>query len=168
VIKVEPRQPLASRQNNVNGRPIAPVPHRANVKPTMPTVAQEDEEEYDDMEVDRTTIAHNVDLKVEEDHLLDVESGDEVDDEEEEEEDEEAGEMGGVDDENWTLLSPADEARAAEELESVRMHFDDEIDLFDTTMVAEYADDIFAHMEAMELSVMPNPKYMDFQTEIEW
>jgi G2/mitotic-specific cyclin 1/2 len=76
--------------------------------------------------------------------------------------------MAEYDDEDWTILAPAEAACAVEELESIRQHFDDEVDMFDTTMVAEYADDIFAHMEAMEQSVMPNPKYMDFQTEIEW
>lgn len=51
---------------------------------------------------------------------------------------------------------------------SVRSRFKDDVDMFDTTMVAEYADEIFEHMEYLEGEVMPNPKYMDFQTEIEW
>ena len=119
------------------------------------------------MEVDRTAIANAADVKVDDDHLLDVESGDE--DEEEDDEDEaQTPDCDKIDEENWTVLNSVDAARAAEELESIRMHFDDEVDMFDTTMVAEYADDIFAHMEDMEQSVMPNPKYMDFQTEIEW
>jgi G2/mitotic-specific cyclin 1/2 len=133
----------------------------------MPTVAHDDQEAYD-MEVDRTAVVAAADVKLDEDHL-DVDSGDDVgEDEEEEEEEEESPEMAEYDDEDWTILAPAEAARAVEELESIRQHFDDEVDMFDTTMVAEYADDIFAHMEAMEQSVMPNPKYMDFQTEIEW
>lgn len=134
----------------------------------MPTVAMEEQEdeEYDEMDVDRTAIAHAADSKLEDDQLLDVESGDDVG--EDEDEDEEAGELEEADDDNWTLLSPNEQAHAAQELADIKAHFQDEIDMFDTTMVAEYADDIFAHMEAMEDAVMPNPKYMEFQTEIEW
>lgn len=136
----------------------------------MPTVAPEGDEDFDDMEVDRTAIANAADVKVDDDHLLDVESGDEDEEEDDDDDEEEAQtpDCDKIDEENWTVLNTVDAARAAEELESIRMHFDDEVDMFDTTMVAEYADDIFAHMEAMEQSVMPNPKYMDFQTEIEW
>jgi G2/mitotic-specific cyclin 1/2 len=132
----------------------------------MPTVAPGDEDEYDEMDVDRTAIANAADVKLDDDQLLDVESGNE--EEEEEDEEEEAAELDDYDEENWTILPPAETARAMEELASVKAHFEDEVDMFDTTMVAEYADDIFAHMETMELAVMPNPKYMDFQTEIEW
>jgi hypothetical protein len=133
----------------------------------MPTVKMEEEDdEFDDMEVDRTALPSAADVKLDEDQLLDVESGDDVG--EDEEDDEELGDLDEVDDDNWTLLSPTEMAHAAQELAEIRAHFQDEIDMFDTTMVAEYADDIFAHMEAMEDAVMPNPKYMDFQTEIEW
>jgi hypothetical protein len=133
----------------------------------MPTVKMEEEDdEFDDMEVDRTALPSAADVKLDEDQLLDVESGDDVG--EDEEDDEELGDLDEVDDDNWTLLSPTEMAHAAQELVEIRAHFQDEIDMFDTTMVAEYADDIFAHMEAMEDAVMPNPKYMDFQTEIEW
>jgi hypothetical protein len=133
----------------------------------MPTVKMEEEDdEFDDMEVDRTALPSAADVKLDEDQLLDVESGDDVG--EDEEDDEELRDLDEVDDDNWTLLSPTEMAHAAQELAEIRAHFQDEIDMFDTTMVAEYADDIFAHMEAMEDAVMPNPKYMDFQTEIEW
>lgn len=38
----------------------------------------------------------------------------------------------------------------------------------DTSMVAEYADDIFSYMSECERNTMPNPRYMEFQTEIQW
>jgi G2/mitotic-specific cyclin 1/2 len=81
----------------------------------------------------------------------------EVSDEEEEE-----------DDDDWLRMSEEDMIRNDIELADVKSRFEDEVDMFDTTMVAEYAEDIFKHMEELELSVMPNPRYMDFQTEIEW
>jgi hypothetical protein len=52
----------------------------------MPTVAPEGDEDFDDMEVDRTTIANAADVKVDDEHLQDVESGDEEDQEEDDEE----------------------------------------------------------------------------------
>lgn len=72
------------------------------------------------------------------------------------------------DEDDWLRMSEEDIVRCAQELESVQETFQDEVDMFDTTMVAEYADDIFAHMEELEISTMPHPRYMDFQTEIEW
>lgn len=72
------------------------------------------------------------------------------------------------DEEDWLRTTEDEAARAALELDDVRSRFKDEVDLFDTTMVAEYADDIFEYMEKLELTTMPNPRYMDFQTEIEW
>lgn len=87
----------------------------------------------------------------------------EVSDEEEEEEEEEE-----EDDDDWLRMSEEDMIRNDIELADVKSRFEDEVDMFDTTMVAEYAEDIFKHMEELELSVMPNPRYMDFQTEIEW
>lgn len=38
----------------------------------------------------------------------------------------------------------------------------------DTSMVAEYAQEIFAYMSRCERETMANPNYMDFQTEIQW
>ena len=72
------------------------------------------------------------------------------------------------DDEDWLRMSPEEELAARQELMVVKDTFQDDIDMFDTTMVAEYADEIFAHMEEMELATMPNPRYMDFQSEVEW
>ncbi|SPO37552.1 related to b-type cyclin 2 [Pseudozyma flocculosa] len=38
----------------------------------------------------------------------------------------------------------------------------------DTTMVAEYAPEIFAYMSRCEKQTMANPNYMEFQNEIQW
>ena len=158
---VEARQPLAPRTNNVQPRPIAPVPHRAKsvtVFPSIETpapVASEDdvsEMDVDSRRMDLTPLGMNG--KIEEEDS----NGDLTEDEEEEEEDEE----------DWLRMNEDDMIQVAEQLEAVRANFKDDVDMFDTTMVAEYAEDIFKHMEELESTVMPNPRYMGFQTEIEW
>ncbi|KAF8753400.1 cyclin family [Rhizoctonia solani] len=59
-------------------------------------------------------------------------------------------------------------ARSEAQVNTVRDTFKDEVDEWDTTMVSEYADEIFAYMESMEAQCMPNPDYISGQTEIEW
>ena len=167
VIKTEVRQPLVSRTNsanaianNLNGRPIAPVPHRASTRPAVFPATLEAE---DEMDIDRSAVVAPGNVKLETETMVEVDDeAEELEDDEEEEEEEPEW------NEDWTALSPTSQAGALAMLQGVRDSFQDEVDEFDTTMVAEYADDIFAHMEAMELTVMPNPNYMDHQTEIEW
>ena len=91
--------------------------------------------------------------------VLDSEVEDLSEGEEEEEEE---------DDEDWLRTTEEEQLAAQEALQMVRSTFKDDVDMFDTTMVAEYAEEIFGHMEALEETTMPNPRYMDFQTEIEW
>ncbi|KAI1262460.1 hypothetical protein F5Y18DRAFT_151336 [Xylariaceae sp. FL1019] len=43
-----------------------------------------------------------------------------------------------------------------------------EEDKWDVSMVAEYGDEIFEYMKQMEMTLLPNPHYMDIQTEIQW
>ncbi|OLL23156.1 G2/mitotic-specific cyclin-4, partial [Neolecta irregularis DAH-3] len=59
---------------------------------------------------------------------------------------------------------PADQV----ELAAIRQHFVDEKDEWDTTMVAEYSDEIFDYMHELEAKMMPTPGYMSQQNEIEW
>ena len=96
-----------------------------------------------------------------------TEATSEADDDAEYDDDaEEHDDMEGEDD--WTALNEQEALVREEALMRVRANFNDDIDMFDTTMVAEYADDIFSYMEDLETSVLPNPSYMDFQSEIEW
>ncbi|WWD18971.1 hypothetical protein CI109_103428 [Kwoniella shandongensis] len=160
---LESRQPLASRNNNVQPtRPIAAIPHRA--KPTTSvfpsslepssTAMESEGDLLSEMDVDsRRAEAQMTMLTVDEESLED-----ESEEEEMEEEDEE----------DWLRMPEEEMVRAQEQLDMIRATFKDEVEMFDTTMVAEYADEIFGHMEELEESVMPNPRYMDFQTEIEW
>ncbi|KAL7625283.1 B-type cyclin [Parahypoxylon ruwenzoriense] len=48
---------------------------------------------------------------------------------------------------------------------------DDEVDddeRFDISMVIEYGEEIFHYMKEVEITLLPNPHYMDTQTEIRW
>lgn len=55
------------------------------------------------------------------------------------------------DPDNWMGLSPR-AARAAEDLiENVRSQFNEEVDFYDTTMVAEYSEEIFSYMGELEV-----------------
>lgn len=61
-------------------------------------------------------------------------------------------EEGEFDEDDWLRLSEEEALLARAELDDIQEHFQDDIDLLDTTMVAEYADEIFAHMERLEVS----------------
>jgi hypothetical protein len=55
------------------------------------------------------------------------------------------------DEDDWLKMSVEDKALAQREIEIVKDEFQDDVDMFDTTMVAEYADEIFNHMEELEV-----------------
>ncbi|WWC63182.1 uncharacterized protein I303_105782 [Kwoniella dejecticola CBS 10117] len=156
----EVRQPLATRTNNVQPtRPIASIPHRSKTTPStaFPSADIKSEDLLSEMDVDTRRLESSAAPMP----MLTV-------DEEAYEDESEEEEMEEEDEEDWLRMSEEDAYAAQEQLDLVRSTFKDDVDLFDTTMVAEYADEIFGHMEVLEESVMPNPRYMDFQTEIEW
>ncbi|KAL4247200.1 cyclin family protein [Abortiporus biennis] len=68
----------------------------------------------------------------------------------------------------WPEVSTARAARFRRELDDVKEIFQDEIDEEDTTMVSEYANEIFQYMTELEDDCMPNPDYMTGQSEINW
>ncbi|KAI0012742.1 cyclin-like protein [Xylariaceae sp. FL0662B] len=53
-------------------------------------------------------------------------------------------------------------------VESKRAIDDSQDDEWDISMVAEYGDEIFQYMKELEATLLPNPHYMDIQTEIQW
>lgn len=74
-----------------------------------------------------------------------------------------------------TILGPRytdkvkEEIRIAKEhVEATRPAEDIEDEQWDTSMVAEYGDEIFDHMRDLENKMAPNPRYMDQQQEIQW
>nr|POE49341.1 g2/mitotic-specific cyclin-b [Quercus suber] len=60
-----------------------------------------------------------------------------------------------------------EEGVSLEELSKHAKDLDTE-DLDDPLMVAEYVHEIFDYMKQLEISTLPNPKYMDNQNELEW
>ncbi|EJD49692.1 hypothetical protein AURDEDRAFT_59334 [Auricularia subglabra TFB-10046 SS5] len=88
-------------------------------------------------------------------HLLDE------DDENEDERDELAGPV-------WPEFDPASQAEYDAHIGDVRERFVDHVDAEDPAMVSEYADEIFKYMEEIEIGTMPNPDYIQGQSEITW
>lgn len=85
----------------------------------------------------------------------------------------------------WPEFSTERANRYRKEVQNIQETFHDEVDMFDTTMVSEYAEDIFEYMCELEVclifflngflltsffqdEMMPNPNYMDGQNEISW
>ncbi|TAQ88610.1 hypothetical protein B7494_g3046 [Chlorociboria aeruginascens] len=59
-------------------------------------------------------------------------------------------------------------AAAKELVESARTAEEVEDEAWDTSMVAEYGDEIFSYMRELEIRMLPNAHYMDNQAEIQW
>ncbi|KIW03601.1 uncharacterized protein PV09_05354 [Verruconis gallopava] len=74
-----------------------------------------------------------------------------------------------------TIIEPRVTQRVLKELEAARDYVlatrtedDIEDEAWDTSMVAEYGDDIFEYMRKLESKMRPNEHYMDNQNEIQW
>jgi hypothetical protein len=133
------------QQHNLNGYPIVngQAPHLANIQPPPEQYYDIDEEEY--AYEDGYTTARSFGLQGES--------------------------TGGV----TTVLAPkiTDKVKveldiAREYVEATRPAEDIEDEQWDTSMVAEYGDEIFDYMRDLENRMAPNPRYMDQQTEIQW
>ncbi|KAI8943137.1 hypothetical protein NX059_001168 [Plenodomus lindquistii] len=73
------------------------------------------------------------------------------------------------------VLAPRTTVKTQRELEAARLFVeanrspeDVEDEQWDTSMVAEYGDEIFEYMHALEERMKPNASYMDHQAEIQW
>lgn len=74
-----------------------------------------------------------------------------------------------------TIFNPQHTQKAAVELAEAKAYVDAtrtvediEDEQWDTSMVAEYGDEIFDYMREMEKRMSPNPFYMEMQAEIQW
>lgn len=74
-----------------------------------------------------------------------------------------------------TVLFPQVTARVRKEMkqatdfvEATRSPEEVEDEKYDTSMVAEYGDEIFEYMRDLEVKMLPNAHYMDNQHEIQW
>ncbi|KAL8698790.1 MAG: hypothetical protein Q9224_001692 [Gallowayella concinna] len=59
-------------------------------------------------------------------------------------------------------------AAAKELIESTKTAEEIDDETWDTSMVAEYGDEIFGYMRDLEIKMLPNAHYMDNQAEIQW
>ncbi|KAH9866129.1 hypothetical protein J1614_008693 [Plenodomus biglobosus] len=73
------------------------------------------------------------------------------------------------------VLAPRTTVKTQRELEAARIFVeanrsaeDIEDEQWDTSMVAEYGEEIFEYMHALEERMKPNASYMDHQAEIQW
>jgi len=73
------------------------------------------------------------------------------------------------------VLAPRVTAKTEKELAAAKVYVDSmktpediEDEVWDTSMVAEYSEEIFEYMHELEEKMRPNPYYMDIQTEIQW
>ena len=57
----------------------------------------------------------------------------------------------------WPEMSPGTASRYQKEIEQIRAGFRDEVDMFDTTMVSEYSEEIFEYMSKLEVSKISYP-----------
>ena len=52
---------------------------------------------------------------------------------------------------DWMMLEPNHESEAQRLLEEIKSEFKEELDFWDTTMVSEYSEEIFAYMAELEV-----------------
>lgn len=155
--------PVRTASFNENARPaIAPLPKRGPLRRTQTEVIAAPAPIQTDCEME-VEEAITVDTEIEEAPVERTPTP--IDDAYDDEDTMDADEY---DPEDWLYLSPERLARSEAQVNAIRDTFKDEVDEWDTTMVSEYADEIFAYMESMEAQCMPNPDYISGQTEIEW
>lgn len=68
----------------------------------------------------------------------------------------------------WNQKARREISEAMTIVESSRTQEDVDDEAMDPTMVAEYADEIFAHLRELEVKMLPNPFYMEDQNELQW
>lgn len=139
--------PTRTASFNENARPaIAPLPKRGPLRRTQTEVIAAPAPIQTDCEME-VEEAITIDAEIEEapvERVLTPIADDAYDEEDTMDADE-------YDPEDWLYLSPERLARSEAQVNAVRDTFKDEVDEWDTTMVSEYADEIFAYMESMEV-----------------
>jgi hypothetical protein len=141
---------IAGATRTISGAPAKPLPARARTVVVAPQQVQQPVAE-DGMEISDNEDGGDTEP---EDNLVDM---DEVQTTEAEDTAVETlvdpSPEPEVDDDDWTMASPATHARYAAQLEQVKSTFKDEIDEWDMTMVSEYSDEIFAYMGKLEVNL---------------
>lgn len=134
----------AQRPTIIRPSETAPELHKPALQPTSvpPPVKNVDEADEDSMEIEEQEVVDEVTQAKSEEHLPRVE------DEGPEDEAEDKVPVQHI----WPAMSPNAAARLRNEIEQIQKTFHDEVDMFDTTMVSEYSDDIFEYMSNLEVS----------------
>ncbi|KAJ7773200.1 cyclin [Mycena metata] len=156
-------------------RPTVPALARRAIRIVPPPVVvdqdeQEEEEQGMDVEEDEGV---DLELDAAEEELVDEEvdvmSGVEDNEEDQlEDELEEETATAGKPSRVWPDVSTERALQYQKEVQAIRDAFQDDVDIYDTTMVSEYAEDIFEYMNDLEEKMMPGADYMDHQNEITW
>lgn len=68
-----------------------------------------------------------------------------------------------VDEDDWMAVIEEDE-ESERILEGLRAEFDEQLEYWDTTMVAEYSEEIFEYMADLEVSDVTTYEYLSFST----
>ncbi|CAK5268555.1 unnamed protein product [Mycena citricolor] len=166
--------------------PRQPLPERKSTRAQVPPVAIDDDDHVDQlenaeadamqMEVEYEPIAAQNAAAADdenEEHAEDmaVVEEEDVQDELEDDDDDDLDEaiaLAPVEPRQWPDITPERALQYRKEVQAVRDTFQDDVDIYDTTMVSEYAEDIFEYMSDLEEKMMPASNYMDHQNEITW
>lgn len=159
-----------------------PVPaHNIRRTRVVPPPVAVDDDEDEQSEEDDEQDEEGMDVEDDEPAQLDVEADDDDPEEvqamavEEDSEEDQLGEE--VEEETATAAKPprvwpeVSTERAQQyqrEVQAIRQAFVDDVDIQDTTMVSEYAEEIFEYMNDLEVEMMPGADYMTHQNEITW
>lgn len=165
-VAVQPRATIGLRTNRpaTSARPTSRI-----VVHQDPVVLTHNGEETDDMEVEEVKPTEPIVIDSEPEHSSkEVEEMVQVLEDEDDECDQQEQVPEARQPRVWPELGTARRQRYQTEIEKIRETFHDEIDPEDTTMVSEYADEIFEYMQELEEDCMPKPDYMNGQSEINW
>lgn len=156
---INARAPLIRTQRQIpvlNNRRIS----RVVPEPVIVAPQEEDDEDMEDemdVEEDDEVVVVECEAEAEESLLIgeqEVEAMVGVQDSDEEEVEETAKVAGSKPPRVWPEVSTDRAMKYQREVQAIREVFEDEIDMYDTTMVSEYADEIFDYM--CELEVRPS------------
>ncbi|KAG9224860.1 B-type cyclin [Pleurotus ostreatus] len=140
---------------------------RLAVHQTFVPPLEEDEDQEDDcaMEVEQHLDVQN--RQSAHGHPLDEEPEEQMVDLDESEDEEETARV-RKHPRIWPDMATEARMRQEQQVKEITDKFVDQVDVFDTTMVSEYAEDIFEYMGELEEEMMPNGDYMATQHELNW
>ncbi|KAJ7363977.1 cyclin [Mycena albidolilacea] len=130
----------------------------------------EDDELEQQQQQERMSMDVEAELEAAEEEDAEEEEVDPMEDSEDDqlEEPEDETERGAKPPKVWPEVSTQRALQYQKEVQAIRETFQDDVDIYDTNMVSEYAEDIFEYMNDLEEKMMPSADYMTHQNEITW